>query len=151
MKGFCYETYGSNWSCSQFLCIMQATLDTKTYQRQESEGAQGVESGVLQTRTYDLNITYDKYYQTPRLWLFGYDEVWPLICTETSEKSWWEISIWHKPISLFYFLLISGLKYTFFCLGNKCNWSPINLWKCEPMKMKKKKRTSKYPYIYALL
>ncbi len=31
--------------------------------------------GILQTRTYDLNITYDKYYQTPRLWLYGYDEV----------------------------------------------------------------------------
>ena len=28
----------------------------------------------MSTRTYDLNITYDKYYQTPRLWLFGYDE-----------------------------------------------------------------------------
>jgi len=23
---------------------------------------------------YSLNITYDKYYQTPRLWLTGYDE-----------------------------------------------------------------------------
>jgi len=30
---------------------------------------------IIQTRTYDLHITYDKYYQTPRLWLFGYDEV----------------------------------------------------------------------------
>jgi len=29
---------------------------------------------IVQTRTYDLTITYDKYYQTPRLWLFGYDE-----------------------------------------------------------------------------
>lgn len=29
---------------------------------------------ILKTRTYDLYITYDKYYQTPRLWLFGYDE-----------------------------------------------------------------------------
>mmetsp|Transcript_104242 Transcript_104242/g.299744 ORF Transcript_104242/g.299744 Transcript_104242/m.299744 type:complete len:317 (+) Transcript_104242:128-1078(+) len=29
---------------------------------------------VSRTRTYDLSITYDKYYQTPRLWLFGYDE-----------------------------------------------------------------------------
>ncbi|CAI7837792.1 unnamed protein product, partial [Closterium sp. NIES-53] len=29
---------------------------------------------ILQTRTYDLTITYDKYYQTPRIWLFGYDE-----------------------------------------------------------------------------
>lgn len=24
--------------------------------------------------TYDLSLTYDKYYQTPRVWLFGYDE-----------------------------------------------------------------------------
>ncbi|KAI7906577.1 autophagocytosis associated protein [Cokeromyces recurvatus] len=29
---------------------------------------------VLQVRTYDVFITYDKYYQTPRMWLFGYDE-----------------------------------------------------------------------------
>ncbi|XP_067948209.1 ubiquitin-like-conjugating enzyme ATG3 [Watersipora subatra] len=31
-------------------------------------------SDIVQTRTYDLNITYDKFYQTPRLWLTGYDE-----------------------------------------------------------------------------
>merc|ERR1719277_2410621 len=36
------------------------------------EAAQGGE--ILSTRTYDLNITYDKYYQTPRLWLTGYNE-----------------------------------------------------------------------------
>ncbi|XP_028400110.1 ubiquitin-like-conjugating enzyme ATG3 isoform X2 [Dendronephthya gigantea] len=30
--------------------------------------------GILQTRTYDMYVTYDKYYQTPRLWLFGYNE-----------------------------------------------------------------------------
>jgi ubiquitin-like-conjugating enzyme ATG3 len=29
---------------------------------------------VLLTRTYDLSISYDKYYQTPRVWLYGYDE-----------------------------------------------------------------------------
>jgi ubiquitin-like-conjugating enzyme ATG3 len=29
---------------------------------------------VLRTRTYDLMLTYDKYYQTPRVWLVGYDE-----------------------------------------------------------------------------
>eukprot|EP00057_Strongylocentrotus_purpuratus_P010228 XP_011664702.1 PREDICTED: ubiquitin-like-conjugating enzyme ATG3 [Strongylocentrotus purpuratus] len=54
----------------------QATLDTSNLPgtgASESAGASG-ESGILQTRTYDLNITYDKYYQTPRLWLFGYDE-----------------------------------------------------------------------------
>lgn len=31
-------------------------------------------SNVLATRTYDLNISYDKYYQVPRMWLTGYDE-----------------------------------------------------------------------------
>lgn len=29
----------------------------------------------MQVRTYDVMITYDKYYQTPRIWLIGYDEV----------------------------------------------------------------------------
>jgi len=29
---------------------------------------------IIKTRTYDLHITYDKYYQTPRLWLTGYNE-----------------------------------------------------------------------------
>eukprot|EP01103_Thecamoeba_quadrilineata_P019126 TRINITY_DN7619_c0_g1_i1.p1 TRINITY_DN7619_c0_g1~~TRINITY_DN7619_c0_g1_i1.p1 ORF type:complete len:306 (+),score=69.55 TRINITY_DN7619_c0_g1_i1:32-949(+) len=32
------------------------------------------EDNILRTRTYDISLTYDKYYQTPRLWLFGYDE-----------------------------------------------------------------------------
>lgn len=33
------------------------------------------DDNVIRTRTYDLTICYDKYYQTPRVWLFGYDEV----------------------------------------------------------------------------
>lgn len=36
--------------------------------------ADAPDANILRTRTYDLSITYDKYYQTPRLWLFGYDE-----------------------------------------------------------------------------
>ncbi len=28
----------------------------------------------MHTRTYDLLISYDKYYQVPRFWLVGYDE-----------------------------------------------------------------------------
>ncbi|EWC88733.1 hypothetical protein PFNF54_02472 [Plasmodium falciparum NF54] len=28
----------------------------------------------MKIRTYDVSITYDKYYQTPRIWLFGYNE-----------------------------------------------------------------------------
>ena len=38
----------------------------------EVEVAKG---NLLQVRTYDVMITYDKYYQTPRIWLLGYDEV----------------------------------------------------------------------------
>lgn len=32
------------------------------------------EDNFLRTRTYDVSITYDKFYQTPRVWLTGYDE-----------------------------------------------------------------------------
>ncbi|RKP07715.1 autophagocytosis associated protein, partial [Thamnocephalis sphaerospora] len=38
-----------------------------------THGAGGSDN-ILRTRTYDISITYDKYYQTPRVWLFGYDE-----------------------------------------------------------------------------
>ena len=32
------------------------------------------EDTVVQCRRYDISITYDKYYQTPRVWMLGYDE-----------------------------------------------------------------------------
>jgi len=35
---------------------------------------QNLDMGIEKTRTYDLSITYDKFYQTPRLWLTGYNE-----------------------------------------------------------------------------
>ncbi|GAA5891467.1 hypothetical protein JCM6882_004479 [Rhodosporidiobolus microsporus] len=34
----------------------------------------GSADNLVQVRTYDCMITYDKYYQTPRMWLLGYDE-----------------------------------------------------------------------------
>jgi len=49
-----------------------ATVDTLPTKDEDGSLAKGGE--ILSTRTYDLNITYDKFYQTPRLWLFGYDE-----------------------------------------------------------------------------
>jgi len=33
------------------------------------------DDNILRTRTYDITITYDKYYQTPRVFLFGYNEM----------------------------------------------------------------------------
>ncbi len=32
------------------------------------------DSNILSCRSYDISIVYDKYYQTPRVYLFGYDE-----------------------------------------------------------------------------
>ncbi len=53
-----------------------ATVDvdkkSKNVSNKKSESGGGGE--IENVRTYDLNITYDKFYQTPRLWLFGYDE-----------------------------------------------------------------------------
>jgi len=46
-----------------------ATLDTTYIVRTEPD-----DSNIVHTRTYDVTITYDKYYQVPRIWLFGYDE-----------------------------------------------------------------------------
>mgnify|MGYP005849983475 CR=1 FL=1 len=34
-------------------------------------GAGAEESNLVKVRTYDLSITYDKYYQTPRVWMVG--------------------------------------------------------------------------------
>jgi len=34
--------------------------------------ADGDENNLIKVRTYDLSITYDKYYQTPRVWMMGY-------------------------------------------------------------------------------
>jgi len=42
-----------------------------------TQDAMAVDDGdddVLRTRTYDLFITYDHFYRTPRVWLSGYDE-----------------------------------------------------------------------------
>eukprot|EP00535_Pseudo-nitzschia_heimii_P001260 CAMPEP_0197177806 /NCGR_PEP_ID=MMETSP1423-20130617/3279_1 /TAXON_ID=476441 /ORGANISM="Pseudo-nitzschia heimii, Strain UNC1101" /LENGTH=352 /DNA_ID=CAMNT_0042627413 /DNA_START=119 /DNA_END=1177 /DNA_ORIENTATION=+ len=37
-------------------------------------GAAEGSSAIVKTRTYDLSITYDKYYQVPRVWMVGRDE-----------------------------------------------------------------------------
>lgn len=50
---------------------MQYTID----EQEDHDSSNMPEAGdILRTRTYDLHITYDKFYQTPRLWLYGYDE-----------------------------------------------------------------------------
>lgn len=48
-----------SFSCCVSSCQATLSLDDK----------------VLKTRTYDITITYDLYYKTPKVWLYGYDEV----------------------------------------------------------------------------
>ena len=48
--------------------LIEEDADPAAYNNLENEN-------ILKFRTYDLYITYDKYYQTPRLWICGYDEV----------------------------------------------------------------------------
>lgn len=50
--------------------------DTKVVNtaHQISQESENTNNEIIPTRTYDLNITYDKFYQTPRLWLTGYNE-----------------------------------------------------------------------------
>nr|ACO12966.1 Autophagy-related protein 3 [Lepeophtheirus salmonis] len=49
-------------------------VDPSTYKDNSSKNVDSDGGEIVSTRTYDLNITYDKFYQTPRLWLYGYDE-----------------------------------------------------------------------------
>jgi len=51
---------------------MEKTATTATTDSTMADG--GDDDDVLKTRTYDLYITYDHFYRTPRVWLSGYDE-----------------------------------------------------------------------------
>ena len=50
--------------------VVTSKKDTKLESKIEDDS----EDRFIPTRTYDLNITYDNYYRTPRLWLSGYNE-----------------------------------------------------------------------------
>ncbi|POW17834.1 hypothetical protein PSHT_06244 [Puccinia striiformis] len=51
-----------------------ATQAAAAAAQQQAELGQNNPSNLISVRTYDCLITYDKYYQTPRMWLMGYDE-----------------------------------------------------------------------------
>ncbi|KAJ9121905.1 hypothetical protein QFC24_004487 [Naganishia onofrii] len=52
---------------------MKVVLIHNCWFREEMEKSKTREN-LLQVRTYDCLISYDKHYQTPRFWLMGYDE-----------------------------------------------------------------------------
>ncbi|KAJ4706573.1 Autophagy-related protein 3 [Melia azedarach] len=51
-----------------------SVIDPATLQSTYLVAHEPDDDNILRTRTYDVSITYDKYYQTPRVWLTGYDE-----------------------------------------------------------------------------
>ena len=59
--------------------------------------AQEPDDNVVATRTYDLSITYDKYYQTPRVWLFGYSELGSPLSPEQTFEDIIQVSQPQRP------------------------------------------------------
>lgn len=51
-------------------------VDINDYKEEDDDGTlkHANKDLFVKTRTYDISITYDLYYKTPRVWLFGYDE-----------------------------------------------------------------------------
>lgn len=66
--------------------VMEEEEDDETvtivHQPGASSSRKDANDNILRTRTYDLSVTYDKYYQTPRFWLIGYDEARQLLKPE---------------------------------------------------------------------
>lgn len=56
------------------LALDEATQIESIAGSKPSSSSSSKTSGVLRSRRYDVTMTYDKYYQTPRIWLFGYNE-----------------------------------------------------------------------------
>eukprot|EP00607_Mallomonas_marina_P003512 CAMPEP_0182437628 /NCGR_PEP_ID=MMETSP1167-20130531/85173_1 /TAXON_ID=2988 /ORGANISM="Mallomonas Sp, Strain CCMP3275" /LENGTH=511 /DNA_ID=CAMNT_0024630609 /DNA_START=111 /DNA_END=1646 /DNA_ORIENTATION=- len=56
------------------LALDDATAPAPTSMYLKAEAPEEEEDATLLSRRYDLSITYDNYYRTPRMWLFGYDE-----------------------------------------------------------------------------
>ncbi|KOB87561.1 hypothetical protein PFDG_03807, partial [Plasmodium falciparum Dd2] len=48
---------------------------------------------LMKIRTYDVSITYDKYYQTPRIWLFGYNESGDPLKSEEFVRTYYQIIV----------------------------------------------------------
>lgn len=57
------------------LALDDATIPIKVINNEKFDSNNSIEEcGIIRSRRYDVSITYDNYYKTPRIWLFGYDE-----------------------------------------------------------------------------
>lgn len=53
-------------------------IDFEDFNKLEDE----LSSNIIKCRRYDVSITYDKYYQTPKCWLMGFNEDGDLLTSE---------------------------------------------------------------------
>lgn len=60
-------------SCTALSRAQQAAISAAAIPDADEASAAAV-AAIKRTRTYDLYITYDQYYQVPRFWLVGFDE-----------------------------------------------------------------------------
>lgn len=98
------------------------------------------DDNVQRTRTYDVSLTYDYYYQTPKVWLIGYDENGTPL---TPESVFDDISS-VRVISYFLFLFsrfrpfnpLTGRWRTWITPrithGVPSRWTPIRIWVFRP-------------------
>jgi ubiquitin-like-conjugating enzyme ATG3 len=58
------------------LGLDEAATSTGFVKNTENSGfsKQNNTNNIIRSRRYDVSITYDNYYRTPRIWLFGFDE-----------------------------------------------------------------------------
>ena len=72
------ETVTSNNKEDEYLDMEDESLAldeaTQKLSLEMNQKGGGDNSNVMKVRRYDVSITYDNYYRTPRIWLFGYDE-----------------------------------------------------------------------------
>jgi hypothetical protein len=46
-------------------------------ENEKTNNISSIENHLIRSRRYDVSITYDNYYRTPRIWLFGFDDIRP--------------------------------------------------------------------------
>eukprot|EP01138_Halocafeteria_seosinensis_P006189 gb/GECG01006330.1/.p1 GENE.gb/GECG01006330.1/~~gb/GECG01006330.1/.p1 ORF type:complete len:371 (+),score=57.15 gb/GECG01006330.1/:1-1113(+) len=72
-EGELAEASSKDVSSSTGAFISRTEPETHQHQKTRS-GAAASGENIVRTRSYDVSITYDNYYRTPRVYLYGYDE-----------------------------------------------------------------------------
>ena len=54
--------------------VFSTNFELCSINEDDDEDPAAIKSNIVKTRTYDIYITYDNWYRTPRVWLFGQDE-----------------------------------------------------------------------------